>query len=115
MVASIITRVGFTSRRLSRAMHPTPEWSIKLGKVLSFGVMERQTDSSTSQSSLPGLGEPVPLTDRQKELCRRLDEFYATANMAGARPSDMFRGALYVMQGSSIGLGPSPPASTSCQ
>jgi hypothetical protein len=43
-------------------------------------------------------GSPFRLSDRQEELCRRLDKFYKIAlNKEGIAPSELFRGALYAM------------------
>ena len=41
---------------------------------------------------------PFRFSDKQKELCRRLDEFYKIAlNKEGITPLGLFRGALYAM------------------
>ena len=39
--------------------------------------------------------QPVSLSEKQSEVCRRLDDFYAAAKREDVRPSDMFRGALH--------------------
>lgn len=38
------------------------------------------------------------LTEKQKKLCDRLDQFYASQKYNVSSPSEMFRGALYAMQ-----------------
>jgi len=49
-------------------------------------------------SLLSGDENLFKLSDKQKELCRRLDQFYKTAlNKEGIAPSESFRGALYAM------------------
>jgi hypothetical protein len=42
--------------------------------------------------------EPIALSEKQNDLCTRLDGFYAASNKGGTRPSDMFRGALYAIR-----------------
>jgi hypothetical protein len=53
-----------------------------------------------------GSQEPIPLTDKQRWLCGRLDELYAAVERSGTRPSDMFLSALYVMHPAQRGRNP---------
>jgi hypothetical protein len=52
-----------------------------------------KTDSQSADS-----GIPFELSDKQKELCRRLDQFYKIAlDNKGISPSSIYRGALYAI------------------
>ena len=61
-------------------------------------ILQSGREGQSSANSFGTSAEPVLLTEKQQELCRRLDEFYPSANKTDVRASDLFRGALYAMQ-----------------
>lgn len=42
--------------------------------------------------------QPVVLSEKQKELCKRLDDLHGEYGALKALPSDMFKGALFLLQ-----------------
>jgi len=61
-------------------------------------IAQSVTDGEEGIGAVGATAEPVLLTEKQRELCRRLDELYASANKKDVRASNLFRGALYSMQ-----------------
>ena len=55
---------------------------------------DKALPKSIGESVLP----PAQLSDKQEELCRRLDSFYISHSLKKAKPSDMLRGAIFVAQ-----------------
>ncbi len=55
-------------------------------------------DQALPASIVTNPSKPIQLTPDLDELCKRLDTFYAHASVHETRPSDMLRGALFVMQ-----------------
>jgi len=56
-------------------------------------IPNARSDSPTAVSEIP-----FELSDKQKELCRRLDQFYKIAlDNKGISPSSIYRGALYAI------------------
>jgi hypothetical protein len=59
---------------------------------------EKNNPSAKSDSQSADSGIPFELSDKQKELCRRLDHFYKIAlDNKGISPSSIYRGALYAI------------------
>ncbi len=54
-------------------------------------------DKSLPQSIGENILPPVSLTDKQENLCKRLDEWYK-GNGLKHKPSDMFRGAVFAIR-----------------